>query len=1343
METNPLLNSQHQPLQANGLEPQPLLQGLSSGKPDGLAAPMLVPPIPDSESLRLGSETGLASRWSSSPDATEALLAKDWTRDWLPSGEAPWVGQAQDDILTNPGSLARKPFREIVFIDPGVGDHQQIVDDIVEGINPTAEVVILDGSKDGITQISEFLSQQQDVRAIHVISHGNEAALNLGSVRLDRSNLGQYAEQLQSWQEALTADADILLYGCNLASGVDGKAFVTQLSQLTGADVAASDDLTGASNLGGDWELEYATGLIEQSVFQVASYHSVLETEISLQSLYDAWQNNSLPDLNSVKLTLDNGTLFRGTLTAENQGGQLKLTATNARAFVGSRGSADPDDDAGLDFTGVNLEFLLNSDKTYAYRLTGNALLTGATGLALAGTMTAEANNTGSSVSFSQGQVVEAGASAAKGNDLLLNINNYLKLTGDVSVSSTSSQLSLGVTDLNTFFGLDQGTPQTTDDVGLHLNSATAALVLNTADDTFEYTVSGNAAFTNVSAFGFSAEDALIAGNQSGNNVTLGRFSLEAGNLARLSGDALEYSLVDTPDGKVVRLSALNAGAQIGQGADTPEPDDDAGLEISDASFSVTFKDNQTYSYTVTQGSVLMVGVAGLDVAAENVTATGDQDNIDLTLTNAELTLGTVANLSGSTIQLSAKDTAGGKTIRFSGTNLSAFVGAGADTSTTIDDVGLEITNVTLNELLLNADQTFNYSLSAASAGLRGLADVTLSAQTVSATGNGDATSLTLGRFDLGAGNFASLSGDGLRVEASDSELLLAGLGVSAFVGVGEDSDAVGLSLSSASFGMLLRPDAEGEGENTYALQATGAIGLVGIPDLTLQGNLTLNLNRTGEAVDELITFANGQTGKITFDDTQGDIAHLSGSARLDMAGFAVANGDFLIEKVVVADSGNELTRFLIGATNVTAFVGSGYGTASAVGVQISDGELGLVIERQDSDPVTYAMVASGDASLLGMAGLTARGSLALEVNRMEGAVDQTLSTPGGDVTVTFSDQEGNITRAVGQLELGIDGFAEISGEFGIEKTADKLKLGARDATAFVGANGTGLQISDADLGMVVYTDRTGNIYALTASGEVSLTGVPDVTLTGDLTLAVNRTGEIVDETIAMPGDDISVKFASDADVTNVTGDVMMNVAGFIALDGSVAVEHSTTTSGNTAKTDLCIGISDANAFVGAGYGTAGATGVELEDSQFGLVLKQETDSLTGQVTRQGYAFQGKGKAGLVGVDGLTLSGDLEVDINRMGEAVEVEIDTPDGTVEVKFDNGLETTSVTGTVDLDVNGVVQASGKFGLQKEVETGNGVTETKLLIGIADAETFVGAGAVPQQNREFDSETVNLVW
>ncbi|MHC5767311.1 MAG: Calx-beta domain-containing protein [Nostoc sp.] len=165
----------------------------------------------------------------------------------------------------------------LVFIDPKVIDYQSLV----AGITLGSEVVILDANRDGLAQITEFLAKREtnSVQSIHIVSHGSLGSLQLGSINFNFSNLDSYKNQLQKWASALTEKADILLYGCDVASG-EGIKFVQQISQITGADVAASTDKTGSAALGGDWNLEVKTGKIEASLaFQpevIQTYQSIL-----------------------------------------------------------------------------------------------------------------------------------------------------------------------------------------------------------------------------------------------------------------------------------------------------------------------------------------------------------------------------------------------------------------------------------------------------------------------------------------------------------------------------------------------------------------------------------------------------------------------------------------------------------------------------------------------------------------------------------------------------------------------------------------------------------------------------------------------------------------------------------------------------------------------------------------------------------------------------------------------------------------------------------------------------------------------------------------------------------
>ena len=55
-----------------------------------------------------------------------------------------------------------------------------------------------------------------------------------------------------------------------------GTDFIETISDITGADVAASDDLTGAADKGGDWDLEFAAGTIETQSFSAVAFDGVL-----------------------------------------------------------------------------------------------------------------------------------------------------------------------------------------------------------------------------------------------------------------------------------------------------------------------------------------------------------------------------------------------------------------------------------------------------------------------------------------------------------------------------------------------------------------------------------------------------------------------------------------------------------------------------------------------------------------------------------------------------------------------------------------------------------------------------------------------------------------------------------------------------------------------------------------------------------------------------------------------------------------------------------------------------------------------------------------------------------
>ena len=225
----------------------------------------------------------------------------------------------------------------IAFIDTQVENYQSLM----AGVKPGTEVVVLDANRDAIDQITEILALRSNIDSIHIVSHGAPGSLQLGDGSVSLDNLEAYSEQLQQWRSALNLGADILIYGCNVASAcypkvrqglkpqaqssnrlkptekkvpikssqedfscetgvetpggtdeyaiddeparyLDGFAFIQRIAQLTNTNVAASQNLTGNVAKGGDWELEVRTGKIETPlVFEaevLAGYEYVLNS---------------------------------------------------------------------------------------------------------------------------------------------------------------------------------------------------------------------------------------------------------------------------------------------------------------------------------------------------------------------------------------------------------------------------------------------------------------------------------------------------------------------------------------------------------------------------------------------------------------------------------------------------------------------------------------------------------------------------------------------------------------------------------------------------------------------------------------------------------------------------------------------------------------------------------------------------------------------------------------------------------------------------------------------------------------------------------------------------------
>ena len=273
--------------------------------------------------------------------------------------------------------------------------------------------------------------------------------------------------------------------------------------------------------------------------------------------------------------------------------------------------------------------------------------------------------------------------------------------------------------------------------------------------------------------------------------------------------------------------------------------------------------------------------------------------------------------------------------------------------------------------------------------------------------------------------------------------------------------------------------------------------------------------------------------------------------------------------------------------------------------------------------------------------------------------------------------------RVTGKLEVDAFGFFQVGGDFAIDRytdevviagddprtaekeatstvTVERLTIGASNAKAFAGINGTsadriGLLLGgdpadlnaegNVDFGLAILSETltgfepTGykprnwtSLYA--TAGSVDFVGIKDLTIHADtISVEVNRPatdGSLVDyqakplAVMTSGGEEPSSltlsMAAADGPLLRATGNLEIDAFGFVQVAGSFGIEKKQGTvaiadraltkdidESATVNVDmLLIGGSNLSAFVGVNGGLANATGLSLSGVNVGVALLNE-----------------------------------------------------------------------------------------------------------------------------------------
>jgi hypothetical protein len=273
------------------------------------------------------------------------------------------------------------PFNhQIAFIDSRLEGLDQLINAVPSG----TRVILIDGARDGVVQMVEALRGESGISGIHLISHGSEGNLQLGSAVLNSQTMDSvYRSALASISSNLSDSADILIYGCNFAAGDSGMAAAGLLAKITGADVAASEDLTGGES-GADWQLERNTGDIESASLVADDWNDTLVT-INIQdgsgsAIRNQAYNGTLVGLASaidpptgVTFTAGTFATTHGSVVIQSNGA---FTYTPNSGYLGSDGfvfeaiAIDPNDGIPATATAI-FQVQVNPDPNYIISASG------------------------------------------------------------------------------------------------------------------------------------------------------------------------------------------------------------------------------------------------------------------------------------------------------------------------------------------------------------------------------------------------------------------------------------------------------------------------------------------------------------------------------------------------------------------------------------------------------------------------------------------------------------------------------------------------------------------------------------------------------------------------------------------------------------------------------------------------------------------------------------------------------------------------------------------------------------------------------------------------------------
>ncbi|WP_315709646.1 Ig-like domain-containing protein [Brenneria uluponensis] len=1069
--------------------------------------------------------------------------------------------QSTTSVATSVSAVATESattgHKEVAFVDTSVEDYETLV----AGIDSSVEVVLIDGSEDGLQQIAAWASTHSGYDAIHIFSHGSEGTLNLGSTLLTSASLesSEVQAELATIGSALTADGDLLLYGCDVAEGSEGQAFITSLSIATGADVAASTDATGPLSEGGNWSLESQTGSIETSSIAVENYDYFLATSatfgfeadttgVGTTTVTQTVSGETLTITSTVTSIVDSSTTsgqdISGTVTLSTDYG----TALETQLVFSVSGKV-------FDFSSITI-FNVNTNDTFTFTASNGATYSVLISAGETKTVDLSANTDFQGVSSVT--LTATDPYAIDFDDVALsNIQSPGPTITSATYDASTNVLTVTGADMVTGDSIDP-TKLTLTGEGGNTYTLTSSTVTATSATSFSITLN---ATDQLNVEGLLNKD----GTSSADSTTLNLAAAASWDTSQttsadLTGNGITVSNVQTPTitsstydetTGVLTVTGTNMVKQVGANNDVDITKltftGEGGATYTLTSDTSSVEITSATSFTVTLGATDKASVDAL--LDQNGTSSSSSTTYNLAAAddwNGTITGGSIADLTGNGITVSGVNAApvvsnlNGDSVSFTEGGSTVLLDSGSDSTVT------------------DADST----------------DFNGGNVTVSITANGVSGEDVLGIVDQGTG-----AG---QIGLSGSSVLYGGVVIGTYAGGSSGSDLVVTLNSSATptaVQALLRTlnyqntnttdpststrtvsitvnDGDGGTSNSSSV-SVGVVGVNDAPTVAATGN-DPSYNENGSAVDlfSSVTVSTVEAGQ-TITQLILTVSNLSdGSSEVlvaDGSSIALTNGN----------SGTTTTNSMsysvsVSGSTATVTFSSVAGISSAAATTLVDG-LGY---RNDSENPT------SDSRVVTLTSVTDNGGTS------NSGVDTTSLSLASTVTVTAINDAPTLS-APASISVDEDVSTAITGISFADVDAGSATVTATFAVgsgALTATSGSGVTVSGSGTATLTMNGSIANINAFIAASNVTFITDSNANSNVTLTVTIDDGGN----TGTDPG--LSGTGSTEAASTTVTLAVTaINDAPVNTVPASQSTQEDTNLVFNSANSNL-ISISDVDA---------------------------------------------------------------------------------------------------------------------------------------------------------------------